>query len=257
MKTKSLIAAALCLGLAFCASSQAKLERQKAKDPRYQYNMGLLYLNSPSATAATLDQAVSYFDRAIALNPKYYLAWNARGLAQVMKGDLAEASRSFQKCLQLNPSFSEARNNLGSVYESQGLTSLAEEEYRKAIADETYPTKELPYYNLARMSFALGRYDDALTYIQKSLEANPRFAMAFNMKGMIFEKMRLPADAVTSYEQAVKLVPEDMNFQFNLAVALFESGDLERAGEIFSLILSKTTDPELRTKVAEYKRKIK
>lgn len=257
MRIKVLIVAASCLVLACCASTQAKIDAQRAKDPRYQYNMGLTYLNNPSSGPGAMAQAVGYFDKAIALNPKYHLAWNARGLALIMKGDLPGAVRSFQKCLEIDPMFSEARNNLGSVYESQGLTSLAEEEYKKALGDEAYPSKELPYYNLARMSFALGKFDDALNYVQKAVQVNARFAMAYNLKGMIFTKMNLLPDAITAFTQAVRLVPDDMNFQFNLAVAYFDSGDKVQADDIFGLIVSRTTDPDLRAKAAEYRRKFK
>lgn len=258
MKIKGLVIISLCLGLAYCASSsQAKLDKQKAKDPRYQYNMGLLYLNNPSAGNMSLDQAIAYFDNSIALDPKYYLAWNARGLTLIMKGDQEGAMKSFQKCLAINPGFSEAHNNLGSLYESQGLTSLAEDEYKKALADESYPSKELPFYNLARMSYSLGKYDDSLSYVQKSLKISSRFAMAHNLKGMIFEKLGLPPDAIASYEMAVKIVPDDMNFQFNLALVLLNTGDKNKAGDIFTLILNRTTDPELRAKVMDYKKKIK
>ncbi len=257
MKKNVLLSGLLCLSLAYCASAQAKLEAQRAKDPRYQYNLGLMYLNNPSSGPGGIDQAVRYFDKAIDLDAKYYLAWNARGLALIMKGDLTNAIKAFQRCLEISPTFSEARNNLGSVYESQGLTSLAEEQYNRALADETYPTKELPYYNLARMSYSLGKYDDALTFIQKSIQFNSRFAMAYNLKGMIQTRMNLLPDAVESFAQAVRLVPDDMTFQFNLGVACFDSGDKSRAEEVFKLIINKTTDPEMRAKAIEYRQKIK
>jgi len=258
MKIKGLVIIAFCLTLAFCASSsQTQIDKQKAKDPRYQYNMGLLYLNNPSAGIMSLDQAIAYFDKTVALNPKYYLAWNARGLTLIMKGDQDGAIKSFQKCLEINPGFSEAHNNLGSLYESQGLTSLAEDEYKKALADESYSSKELPFYNLARMSYGLGKYDDALSYVQKSLQISGRFAMAHNLKGMIFEKLDLVPDAVASYEMAVKIMPDDMNFQFNLALAYLNTGEKDKASEIFTLILNKTTDPALRAKVVDYRKKIK
>ena len=258
MKTKIIVlVAAFGIVFAACASSQAKIDAQRAKDPRYQYNLGLMYLNNPASGPNPVDQAIGYFDKALALNPKYYLAYNARGLAMIIKGDTTGAVKSFQKCLEINPNFSEARNNLGSVYESQGLTSLAEAEYLKALADETYPTKELPYYNLARMSFALGKYDDALNYVLKSTQFNSRFAMAYNLKGMIFVKMNQFSDAITAFTSAVKLVPDDMNFQFNLAAAYFDSGDKQQAEDIFGMIISKTTDPDLRARIAEYRKKVK
>jgi Tfp pilus assembly protein PilF len=253
---KAVIIISICLGLAFCASSQANIQKKQEKNPQYQYNRGTAYLN-PAGGEIALDQAIKCFDKAIALDPKHYLAWNARGLAYSMKGDFKTAVQSLQKCLEINPSFSEAHNNLGTIYDAQGLFSLAEVEYDKVLTDLNYPRKENPLYNLAQMYFRQGKNDAALDFILRALKINNRFAMAYNLKGKIFDKMQLPSEAIASYEQAAKIVPEDMNFQYDLALAYFNYGDKDRVNRILSLILGKTTDPGLRVKVAELKKKMK
>jgi Tfp pilus assembly protein PilF len=256
MKIKGLVIIALSMGLAYCASSQAKIQKKQENSPHFQYVRGTAYLN-PAGGEVGLDQAIQCFDRAIALDPKYYLAWNARGLAYSMKGDFKTAIESLKKCLEINPSFSEAHNNLGSIYDSQGLVSLAEEEYKSILGDPNYPTKENPLYNLAFINFKQEKVDTAFDYVLRALQINSRFAMAYNLKGKIFDKMELPADAIVSYKQAAKIVPDDMNFQFDLAIAYFNSGDKDKAADIFTLILNKTTDPDLRAKVVDYRKKIK
>jgi outer membrane protein assembly factor BamD (BamD/ComL family) len=56
MRTKVLAVLSICASLAFCASSQAKIQKNRGKDPNYQYNLGLFYLNQ-----SNIDEAVKYF----------------------------------------------------------------------------------------------------------------------------------------------------------------------------------------------------
>ena len=252
MKQKAIIIFLLCLNLALCASPQKKLEQDRAKDPKYQYNVGLFYLNE-----GNVDEAIKFLDKSIALNPRYYLALNARGLAYSMKINLEEAVKSFQKCLEIDPTFSEARNNLGSIYQQMGFPDKAEEEYQRAILDPNYQYRELPFYNLARLYFAKEKYEQALDYLQKSLQFNNRLAMANNLKGLTLEKLNRLADAIPCYEQALKVVPDDLNFNYNLAVAYFKNDEFNKAGELFERIAPKVTDPDTSDKIRQYLKIIK
>lgn len=240
------------LNLILCASTPKGIEKAREEDPQYQYNLGLFHLNNNN-----FDEAIKYFQKALSLNPRYYLAYNGLGLSYSMKGKLQESIKHFQKCLELNPLFSEARNNLGSIYQELGLIEQAEQEYKKALSDENYSTKELPYYNLARLYLAQGKYGDALDFVEKSLLANNRLAMAFNLKGLILEKMNRNEEALSCYERAVKIVPEDIYFNFNLAVAYFKTNQFAKAKEIFEKISLKPLDAETKTKINEYLKMIR
>lgn len=234
-----------------CASPQKKIEQERERDPKYQYNLGLFYLNNND-----VDQALTHFQRAISLDPKHYLAYNALGLALAMKGQLPEAQKAYLRCLEINPNFSEARNNLGSLYQEMGYLDQAEEEFRKALADPNYQTKELPAYNLARLFFLREDYEQALALVQNALRFNQRLAMAHNLKGLIMEKLNRLPEAIDSYLSAVKLVPEDVNFNFNLAVAYFKDGQSPKAKEILEKILPLTKDESLRKQIASYLKQI-
>jgi tetratricopeptide (TPR) repeat protein len=252
MKKQTIIVIGLCLSLMACASSQKKIEQAREKDSKYQYNVGLVYLNNNS-----VDDAIKYLNRTLTLDSRFYLAYNALGLANSMKGNLQEAVRLYQKCLELAPNFSEARNNLGTVYMEMGYIDQAEAEFQKVLADASYPNKELPYYNLARLMFARQNMELALSYCDSAISLNGRFAMAYNLKGVILESQNKLPEAIESYKQAAKLVPEDVTFNFNLGAAYFKNNDFARAGEIFEAIAPRITAPDMREKLNSYLKTIR
>ena len=252
MRAKSTIVLLLCATLSVCASTQQKTQRAQAKDPKYQYNMGLVYLNQSNMDAKNIDVAITYFVKALSLDTQYYLAWNAIGLAQSLKGNLPESAKAYQKCLEVYPEFTEARNNLGTIYQELNQPDKAEAEFQKALMDPSYVSRELPYCNLARLYLTQDRLDLAYEHVQKALRIKPRLAMAHNLKGMILDKENKPEEAVTSYEQAVKIVPEDILFNYNLAVAYYNLKEPAKAKSLFLKISPHVVDPEMKVKVSQY-----
>ena len=251
-KINLILILSLLLSLTTCASTQNKQIKAREKDPQYQYNLGLFYLNNNN-----LDEAIKYFNKSLALNPKNHLAWNALGLAQSMKANFEASIQAFQKALETNPQFSEAHNNLGTIYFELGQYEKAESEYRKALLDPNYNSKELPYYNLARLYFLQEKYDEAYDNIQKSIQVRNRFALAHNLRGLILEKTGDLEEAVLAFEQAVKIVPDDTTFLFNLARSLYETGQYRRAKENFEKLYPKLVAQEDRDTVKKYLEELK
>ncbi len=255
------VAAVLVAALAACASTQAGQPSQpnRDKDPRYQYNLGLFYLNSQSGETGpqALDKAIGYLETSLRLDAKQAPAWNALGLARAMKGQIDGALQAYRKCLEIQPGFTEAHNNLGTLYQEMGLPDKAEEEWRRVLLDANYRSRELPLYNIARLYYTMDRLDEALETVGQSISASPRFAMAYGLRGMILEKKKDYAGAVDAYRQALKHSPDDASFTFALAAASYENGDLDQAEELFTKILDKTVEVAARTRIQEYLKNIK
>lgn len=249
---KTLVLLLLIANLVLCASSQKKLEQAREKDPQYQYNLGLFHLNNNN-----LDEAIRYLNKSISLNPRYFLSFNALGMVYSMKGNLPESANAFQRCLQINAGFTEARNNLGMVFQERGFLDRAEEEFKKAIEDLNYSTRELPYYNLARLYFQQQKHEQALSFIQDALKIEGRLAMAHNLKGLILESLDRVPEAIVSYTQALKIVPNEVNFKYNLAVALFKNNEFQQSAELFEQISPQVADPDMRDKISQYLKVIK
>jgi tetratricopeptide (TPR) repeat protein len=247
MKMKLALVVLACLGLTFCASSQTKLARSREKDPQYQYNLGLFYLNGNS-----VDEAIRYLNKSLSLNPRYFLAWNALGLAQSMKGNFQEATTALQKSLEINPQFTEARNNLGTIYQELRFVDKAEQEFKKALEDVNYPSRELPYYNLARLYFLMDRIDEAYENVQRAIQIKKRLAMAHDLKGQILERKGDIEGAIDSYEEAIGLIPNETGFGFNLGAAYFKNSEFEKAREVLVRISPLVRDQETKDKIKEY-----
>lgn len=252
MRNRMFVVLLLSASLTCCASPQQKLQQTRAKDPKYQYNVGLVYLNQSNADARNIDEAIKYFVKALSLDTRFYQAWNGVGLAQSLKGNLQESAKAFEKCLEINPGFTEARNNLGSIYQELNQLDKAEAEFQKALFDKTYLYHELPYYNLARLYVLQGKLDAALDNVEKAIKFKPRLAMAHNLKGIILDKQGKPEEAVSAYEQAVRVVPDDVQFGFNLGVSYFGIGNYDRAKDVFLKISPRVTDPAMKTRVEQF-----
>jgi len=252
MRCKYICIFVMSLIILHCTSPQKKLRESQEKNPQFQYNLGLLYLNEGS-----LDEAIKQFNKSLALNPRNHIVYNFLGVVYSMKGELEESLKYFNKCLEINPGFSDAHNNLGMVYQQMGILDKAEEEFLKAISDESYSTKEKPYYNMARLFYIQEKYEQAIDYVHKSIRENNLFAIAYNLKGLIMEKTKNFPQAIESYKQALKYVPEEINFSFNLAVAFFKNNEFKQAEKVFEEIYNKTSDPEMREKISQYLKMIK
>lgn len=241
----------VCLNLALCSSPEKKMEKQREQDPRYQYNLALFHLNN-----GNLDEAIKYFNKSLSLDARYYLSTNGLGIAYLMKGEFKTAVDFFNKTIQLNPTLSEAHNYLGTAYQELGMLDKAEQEFRLAMSDASYKSKELPYYNLARLYLTQDRIKDALYYVQKSIESNPRLVMAHNLEGVIYEKLNEFAKAIESYKAGIKVSEEDINLKFNLAVAYFKNNQQNLARETFDEIYS-SANADMKRQIDEYLKLLK
>jgi len=237
----------LSLTLSFCASQEQKVEKEREQNPKYQFNAGIFYLNNGQP-----DEAIKYLEKALTLQPNFDLALDGMGLAHTMKGNFKEAIKYFNQCLIANPTLTDAHNHLGSVYQELDMLSEAEEQFRAAVADETYHSRELPLYNLARLYYIQEKNELALEYVDRALNVNRRLTMALNLKGLIYERAERFQDTIVCYQDALKLLPQDINLTYNLAGAFFKNKNYVKAKEIFTALQSRVADPEMRANIERY-----
>lgn len=252
MKYKIPVILLISFSLMVCASSQKRLEKKRANDPQYQYNVGLVYLQNDR-----YDDAMKYLNKSLSLRPNFDLALNAIGIIHFIKGEFQQAKDYFEKCLVVSPGFTEARNYLGSVYQELGYLDRAEAEFRKAIADESYRSRELPHYNLARLYLTQGKDKEALELVNTAIEINDRMVMALNLKGVLLERQGQLQEAIINYEKALNIAPGDINLSYNLAVAYFKSDRRAEAKSLFEKIYSNVKDEEIKSKIDEYLKVLK
>jgi tetratricopeptide (TPR) repeat protein len=66
------------------------------------------------------EDAITYYTKALKVNPKDAIAYNNRGLAWGKKGDYDNAIADFTKSVEIDPQFADAYKNRGIVYYNKG-----------------------------------------------------------------------------------------------------------------------------------------
>ena len=77
-------------------------------------------------------EAITSYDKAIQLDPKYANAYNNRGLAYYHNKAYDKAIADFNKAIELNPDFARAYNNRAHAYYQQKAFNKAAQDVRRA-----------------------------------------------------------------------------------------------------------------------------
>jgi tetratricopeptide (TPR) repeat protein len=147
------------------------------------YTQGNALLQSQNYT-----QAVSAYDHAIALEPRYFEAGNAKADALNRDGEFSAALAASDQALAANPDYAEGwinrgqiLYNIGYVYEDQKKDlSTANEYYAKQLlafekAIELDPSNAEAWFNKAYALAGMKRYDDAISAFDKVQALNPDY----------------------------------------------------------------------------------
>jgi Flp pilus assembly protein TadD/4-amino-4-deoxy-L-arabinose transferase-like glycosyltransferase len=137
--------------------------------------------------------ALSFYQKALEINPSRAKAHLAMGLALSKLGRHDEAKDFYLKTTELDPGNSQGHNNLGMWYDRRGDLTRAEEHFLKAV------------------------------------ELGPASFQAHNNLGMVYGKRGENQKAIEEFETALKLNPESPRARTNLGLVLYKMGDKEKA----------------------------
>jgi TolB-like protein/Tfp pilus assembly protein PilF len=193
-------------------------------------------------TPDDLRRAIDFFERAIARDPTFALAWAHVAMAWTElseNGDVApdvafaHAEQAVATALRLDPELGAAHCTLGFL---KGVRDFdwagAEQEFRRAV--ELSPSSAEAYVLHGRFCAALGRYDDAIALQDRAHELDP---LAHRIDGVTtLLRAGRHQEALARAEQAIELDPSYDRALATLGWAYFLTGrqadgirELERA----------------------------
>ncbi len=206
------------------------------RDYRAPFNRGILQLYNRHP-----DEAVSDLTTAIDRNPKvadaYYLRATARyQLAQRLQGPTNQPMREEKLALALADLHQAAA--LGGeryrhvamrarVRADQGDAAGAEAD--KRALEEMTPTEDQDYISRGNRRYAEKRYADALADFTRATELNPRYYIAWTNLAATQAVLGRHREAIESYGQAIRLMPDNTTAKFKLAVLYARLGDRDTA----------------------------
>lgn len=179
-----------------------------------------------------LDRAIEDFDRSVALDPKYHVAYWNRGLAYQDKGDKERAAADYRQALLMNPSADlktkiQARlAALGSVAGSPAQGTPSSSSGRQAIPAtqpklSTPPAPQGPIPQSATEGanatshlkqgleyLAKNDYDGAITDLNQAIRLDAKNATAYAARGEAYRGKGDTERAIQDLTQAIQLDPE-------------------------------------------------
>ncbi|MEI6122452.1 MAG: tetratricopeptide repeat protein [Bacteroidota bacterium] len=148
-------------------------------------------------------KAIADYTQAIALQPHFTDAHYNRGIAYQHQGLLTQAIADFTQAIQQKPNYTDAYNNRGNAYSKQGM-------FQQAIADYTTAINLKPdyaelYSNRGVLYARVGLYNQAVLDFTKAVEINPNCAEAYNNRGITFRRAGFPDKSCADFQKAAAL----------------------------------------------------
>src|SRR5271170_8218433 len=124
-----------------------------------------------------LNTAVSLYSQSIETFPTAE-AYTFRGWAFRSFGRIDDAIEECKRAIQVDPDFGNPYNDIGSYLIQLGRYDEAIPWLEQAIEAKRYEPRHFPYYNLGRAYLAKGSINRASELFKQSLEIEPRYTLA-------------------------------------------------------------------------------
>ena len=221
---------------------QAMAARPTENVEAYQtYLKGRYYWNKRTDDAFA--RAGEYFQRAIAIDPKYapaysglsdayqFVAFNSPARAELY----AKAKAAAQKALELDPTLAEPHASLGLIAMNYDWDwPAAEREFRRAI--ELNPNYATAHHWYAEYLIALDRADDSLAEIKRARELDPLSLIINTDIGKILYYARRYDEAIAQLQETRKIDPDFEQTQIWLGSVYATTGRYDAAIAAFRRI---------------------
>ena len=236
-KSLQLISQAKQYKLAPAQSELDKLLKKYPNKPELHYAQGMVYLMRETSSDIEYiknirnlsNAAIKEFMTAVDLDPTYFQAYNAMGVATLKLGNKKDAQDLFKMSLKHNPNYAPAYDNLGNVAMLDGDLDQAEKYYLQSIKCNSHNPTSM--YHMGQVEARRGDYTKALTWLNHSLHINPNSSPGWNLQGELYLKQGNQAAAINSFKKAIYVKPENSRPYINLAGVYERRSDHEFAME--------------------------
>jgi TolB-like protein/tetratricopeptide (TPR) repeat protein/class 3 adenylate cyclase len=193
-------------------------------------------------TGQNLNKAADYFNQAIAVDPKYALAYVGLADAYLLmplygagapQDCYPKAKTAISKALELDDKSAEAHASIGQLccYYELDFPRAVREFQRAIELNPNYPTAHQWYGSSALVS--LGRFDEAIAQVKRAIELDPlSFVINIDMGNTLF-RSRHYDEAIQQIRKTLEMDPGFYYAHWNLGLTLIANRELSAAIEEF------------------------
>ena len=225
--------------------------QQDPKSEKYRFAYAILLTNSnaPAAAVIRLEEALQVF-------PASPRLWFALGFANFKLDKNEEAERALRKVIDLDPKFAPAFAYLGLLRAKTGAYVEAVALYENALAAD--PKLAVVHHLIADTMLKQTNADARMieTHLRQSAALDPTFMPPRLSLGKLFMRSQRWTEAVSEFEQVIKLDPGVTEAYYQLGLAL---GRLKRSADAQSAMATfkRLTDTQKKQEDAELREVVK
>lgn len=210
------IAAAILL---VCSAATTRAQMPTSSDAEARFNAGLTHLRDGRPKIALQE-----FQAAIRQDPKNPYFHKGLGLAYATLKRFGDAAEAFRKALELNPYYTDVRNDLGMALILDGKRQAGKAEFLAAFNDPTNPTPEISSRNLGQAYFEEKNYAEAANWFRSSLNRNKEYADAYLGLADALVSLGRAEEALAMLETGSREAPASTAIQLSLGEAYYRAG---------------------------------
>jgi Tfp pilus assembly protein PilF len=177
---------------------EGEKERPFASEILTHFNLGVQFYNQREFL-----KAIQSYQKVIELDPTYIEAYNNLGIIYQEIGDFDRAFRAYQRSIEINPQYEKGHNNLGILFYLKGRNEEALEAFQKALAINSNNIES--HINLGVLYKKQGQLNKAIESYQKALDINPLHREIHYNIALLYEQLENIELAIGHYQQFIKL----------------------------------------------------
>jgi type IV pilus biogenesis/stability protein PilW len=214
--------------LSACATTPSAENVDKAEA---QYKLGVSYLNKNK-----LKEAYIKFHEAIQLNPRDKYSLKELGYISTRFQEYDKAISYYKSAISIDPDYSEAMNNLGVTFLELQEWDKAAKYFKMALKNPLYITPDKAHLNLGYALFKKGDYREAEKTLKEFLIKYPESFRSAYILGRVYIKLGRIEDAIDVLNKTVGLAPDYIDAHWELANAYLRVGDNKNALKHFRIV---------------------
>jgi tetratricopeptide (TPR) repeat protein len=180
--------------------------------------------------------ADKWFSQVVSETPNDADAWYLLGRTKYSQSEFAAAISAFERALALRPKYIEAENNIGLAWKELNDREKARTAFQTAIDWQgDSPVDAQPFLNLGILLADANDYQQALSVLTKGLSLAPKNPSFHEERGKVYLAMNRLADAQAELENAIALAPDTSALHYKLGQILRREGQGERAQQEFAI----------------------
>ena len=202
-------------------------------EPSYaeaHYHLGLAF-----AQANKPQEALESYERALQFKPDHWMALKKLVSTLLVCRQFDEAIARIESSIAVRPGFSEPYVLMGDAWGAQGKIDESIHAYLSAL--ERSPSDLVALNQLGQTLLASGRYGEALEVFRHAIEVDPKNALAYDQAAHCSHANRQFEEESIYLRQAVELSPNQAEYHFRLGNSLKQQARFEEGINSFQRVI--------------------